>query len=89
MSRLVFKDKAVIDFQKFKKSGQKHLLSSIESLLKECTENPRFGKGKPEQLKFMKEEVWSRKINKQHRMVYQILEDTICILSFWGHYNDK
>jgi Txe/YoeB family toxin of Txe-Axe toxin-antitoxin module len=37
----------------------------------------------------MKEEAWLRKINKQHRMVYQIVDDTIFVLSFWGHYSDK
>jgi toxin YoeB len=89
MYRIVFKDKAVLDFQKFKKSGQKQLLSNIEFLVKDSMENPRMGKGKPEQLKYMKEEVWSRKINKQHRMVYQIVDDTIFVLSFRGHYSDK
>jgi toxin YoeB len=42
--------------------------------------------GKPEQLKYEKGEVWSRRVSMQHRMVYRILDDAIVIHSFHGHY---
>lgn len=53
------------------------------------SDNPRAGTGKPERLKFMESEIWSREINKQHRFVYEIEEDTVYILSAWGHYDDR
>lgn len=30
--------------------------------------------------------VYSRRINKQHRLVYEVLEHEIKILSMWSHY---
>jgi toxin YoeB len=53
--------------------------------------HPREGKGQPEQLKHYEGEVWSRKINKKDRLVYEIYEKTICITIIQAlcHYNDN
>jgi toxin YoeB len=55
---------------------------------------PRTGTGKPEHLKHLDEEgaeVWSRRIDKKHRFIYSVHEEskTIEVLSVWGHYEDK
>ncbi|KFC20194.1 Txe/YoeB family addiction module toxin [Chryseobacterium sp. FH1] len=84
-----YTEKFVEDLKKHKKSGQKQLLSKVERFVTECLENPRIGTGKPEQLKHRKVETWSREINKQHRLVYEIESDDILFLSAWGHYDDK
>lgn len=84
-----FTEKFSEDLKKHKKSGQKQLLSKVERFVTECLVNPRMGTGKPEQLKHRKIETWSREINKQHRLVYEIESDDILFLSAWGHYNDK
>lgn len=84
-----FKDQAKEDLVKHKKSGQKQLISKIEKFTLECIENPRFGIGKPEQLKYRTTETWSREINKQHRFVYEIEDNKVFVLSVWGHYDDK
>lgn len=86
---LAYSKKFIDDLKKHKKSGQKKLLSKIERFVNECLENPKNGTGKPEQLKHRKTETWSREINKQHRLVYEIESDTILFLSAWGHYDDK
>lgn len=84
-----YTEKFIEDLKKHKKSGQKQLLSKVERFVTECLENPRTGTGKPEQLKHRKIETWSREINKQHRLVYEIESDDILFLSAWGHYDDK
>jgi Txe/YoeB family toxin of toxin-antitoxin system len=37
------------------------------------------------------EDVYSRRINIRHRLVYQVFKDEMCIkiLSLWGHYDDN
>lgn len=37
---------------------------------------------------YKKEETWSRRINKEHRLVYRINDDTIevLVISAYGHY---
>lgn len=84
-----FKDAAKQDILKHQKSGQKKLVEKIKTFTLECQINPRIGTGKPERLKFMESEIWSREINKQHRFVYEIEENIVYILSVWGHYDDK
>ncbi len=84
-----FKDLAKEDLLKHKKSGQLQLLSKIQKFTLECIDNPRSGTGNPEQLKYRNIETWSRKINKQHRYVYEIVDAKVSVLSVWGHYDDK
>ncbi|WDF48353.1 Txe/YoeB family addiction module toxin [Chryseobacterium sp. KACC 21268] len=84
-----YTEKFIEDLKKHKKSGQKQLLSKVERFVTECLDSPRIGTGKPEQLKHRKVETWSREINKQHRLVYEIESNDILFLSAWGHYDDK
>ena len=50
-------------------------------------EDPKAGIGKPELLKNGLSGLWSRRINKEHRIVYKITSDnTLEILSLRGHY---
>lgn len=67
------------------------LFKKVGQLLQELESHPRSGTGHPERLKHYSEETWSRQINKQHRLVYEIKEDvvTIVLLSAYGHYDDK
>lgn len=67
----------------------KRLLRKVERLLLDIEQHPRTGIGKVERLKHYKErEIYSRRIDKEHRLVYEILEDdTIVILmTAVGHY---
>ena len=77
------------DIKKHQKAGNKILLKKIDSFLTEIRENPTQGTGKPEQLKYFEGSIWSRRINDKHRLVYEIKEDNVEILSGWGHYDDK
>lgn len=84
-----YSEKFFDDINKLKKSGQKKLVEKVTDFIVNCQTTPRSGLGKPEQLKFTKIETWSRKINNQHRLVYEVENDQILFLSAWGHYDDK
>lgn len=60
----------------------------INVLLKEMMETPTKGSGKPEALKYELSGYWSRRIDRQNRIVYTILEDekVILIISMRYHY---
>jgi len=64
----------------------KKLLRKINELIKAIQRSPFEGIGKPEPLKFGMAGKWSRRINHEHRLVYQVKEDTIFILQCRYHY---
>lgn len=74
------------DITFFKKSGQISVLKKIRKLIEAIQKNPFEGIGKPEPLKHELAGAWSRRINKEHRLVYEINEGMISILSVKGHY---
>lgn len=84
---LDFSDQAKNDIDFHKKSGNKAVLKKILVLLNELTEHPFEGTGKPELLKYNLSGNWSRRINKEHRLIYKVLEDTVNVLSAKGHYS--
>ena len=69
-----------------KKSGNKAILKKIITLLEEIIENPYSGTGKPEALKYDLAGKWSRRINQEHRLIYEVNELIIKIHSAKGHY---
>lgn len=79
------------DLAKILKSGNKSDIRKVEIFFKEIEENPRIGTGIPEQLKYFENEVWSRRINKKDRFVYEIYEEdkNVVVVSSLGHYNDE
>lgn len=58
----------------------------IQSLLKSIMQTPFEGIGKPEALKYDLQNYWSRRIDKEHRLVYAIENDTIIVISCRFHY---
>ncbi len=68
-------DVAKDDVKFFIKSGQTQIVKKIEKLLIAVKENPFEGIGKPEQLKHQYLGKWSRRIDGQHRMIYDIDEN--------------
>lgn len=81
-----FTENTIEDLNFFKKSGNKKLIQKIIALITEIQLTPYFGSGKPEQLKYNLTSSWSRRINKEHRLVYSIIGDIIYIESLRGHY---
>jgi len=54
----------------------------------EIVRTPRAGTGKPERLKHLGGEVWSRRITEKDRLVYDIQHDMITIIACRFHYDD-
>lgn len=60
--------------------------NKIIELLKDIQRNPFNGIGKPEPLKYQSNNCWSRRINHEHRLIYQVTPDGIIIISCKYHY---
>ena len=58
----------------------------IIGLIKEIEREPFTGIGKPEPLKHDFAGCWSRRIDKEHRLVCQVTDDKIRILACRYHY---
>lgn len=66
----------------------KSILRKINQLLKEISRSPFEGTGKPEALKGSLSGFWSRRIDKEHRLVYAVEENRIIVFSCRGHYDN-
>ena len=58
----------------------------IIKLIREVQRNPVEGTGQPEALKHDLSGCWSRRIDQEHRLVYEVLDDKIRILACRFHY---
>ena len=65
----------------------KSTLKKINELIKEIQRTPYEGKGKPEPLKYDLAGLWSRRIDREHRLVYQVKENEILIYGCKYHYD--
>ncbi len=84
---LRFSEQSKEDIRHHKKSGNKAVVNKITLLLEELTEHPFTGTGKPELLKHSLTGCWSRRINREHRLFYEVIsENCIHIHSLRGHY---
>jgi toxin YoeB len=85
---VTFSPKAQKDIVSFERSGNQALLRKIVALTSELENHPREGTGKPEMLKGNLSGFWSRRINREHLLVYSIDDDivAVCVVSAKGHY---
>ncbi len=83
---IIFKDKALSDIAYWEKSGKKQIQKKITKLIQDIIEHPETGLGKPEKLKHELIGLWSRRINDEHRIIYEIVNGQLHILSLRGHY---
>ena len=83
--QLAFTKQAQKDAQKIARSGLKQ---QAERLLEILKENPLKNPPPYEKLVGDMSGAYSRRINIQHRLVYQILEDikTVKVIRMWTHY---
>ncbi|RMH86122.1 MAG: Txe/YoeB family addiction module toxin [Actinomyces sp.] len=58
----------------------------INTLIKDIKRNPYSGIGDPEPLKYNWSGFWSRRITKEHRLVYAVEKDAILIAQCRFHY---
>ena len=83
--KLVFTKTAQKDAKKIKRAGLK---SQVESLLSFIQKNPFQNPPSYEKLVGDLSGAYSRRINLQHRLVYQVLADEkiVKIIRMWTHY---
>lgn len=84
--QLDFSQQAQNDIDFHKKAGNKAVLKKMFVLLTELTEHPFEGTGKPELLKYSLAGMWSRRINHEHRLIYEVLDGNVLVHSTKGHY---
>jgi toxin YoeB len=68
-------------------SEDKKILKKINDLIKDIQRTPYEGLGKPEPLKYDLAGFWSRRIDREHRLVYQVICKDILIYSCRYHYD--
>ena len=90
MYRLQISEEADHDLSRLKKHEPQAFKKALQ-LLEELAEYPQTGTGHPELLKGDRPGQWSRRINKKHRLVYEIREEIVfvLVLQAYGHYDDK
>lgn len=62
------------------------MLKRISNLITDIKRGPFDGIGKPERLKYFPGNIWSRRIDKEHRLVYAVIDDAIVIQQARYHY---
>lgn len=63
------------------KTGNKLIIKRIRMLQEDIIKNGFTGIGKPEPLKHNLSRYWSRRINKEHRFIYEIDNNIIYLFS--------
>jgi toxin YoeB len=88
---VIFDEHFTIDVELHRKAGRLELVNKIKILIDELENHPRMGTGKPERLKYYKGEVWSRRIDYRHRLIYEIRNQELIVIaiSAYGHYDEK
>lgn len=85
MMLIAWTNRAWDDYLYWQKQDKK-ILGQINELIKDIKRNPTDGIGKPEPLRFELSGKWSRRINREHRIVYQIKDEMIIIFQCRYHY---
>ena len=65
----------------------KKMVKKINELIKSIQRTPFDGVGKPEPLRFELSGCWSRRIDSEHRLIYEVEERTIRIIAARFHYS--
>ena len=68
-------------------SIDKKIAKKINRIIKDIQRNPFDGIGKPEALKYDLCGYWSRRIDHEHRLIYQVKDDGILIAKCRFHYD--
>jgi toxin YoeB len=84
--KIVFSKNSWEDYLSWQTEDKK-MLKKINELIKDIQGTPYTGIGKPEPLKFDLSGLWSRRIDREHRLIYQVIGDDLLIYSCRYHYD--
>ncbi|MEI6702645.1 MAG: Txe/YoeB family addiction module toxin [Deltaproteobacteria bacterium] len=82
---VLFHQQALDDFNRWQRE-KPSVYERIRRLIKDTTEHPFEGIGKPEPLRHELAGHWSRRITEEHRLVYKVTDQAIIIASCRYHY---
>lgn len=83
---LTFTENAWEDYLYWQQVDKK-MVRKINELIKSIKRTPFEGIGKPEPLKFDLAGFWSRRIDQEHRLVYQVAENEVRVIACRYHYD--
>lgn len=83
---IVYTDKAIKDIGHWKQVRNLKIQARISELISSIELTPFSGIGKPEPLRYNLSGLWSRRIDKENRIVYEVFSDCVVIHSLKGHY---
>jgi len=83
---ITFSKNAWDDYLSWQKEDKK-ILRKINELIKDIRRTPFEGIGKPEPLKYDLSGLWSRRINREHRLVYKVESKELFIYSCKFYYD--
>ena len=86
MSQYQFSEKGFDHFGYWMEQDKKKLKKIYRLLHSIARHGPMEGEGKPERLKYS--QGYSRRIDQENRLVYDVQDDVIIIKSCRGHYED-
>lgn len=84
--KFVFVEESWEDYLYWQQTDPK-MLKRINELLKDISRNSFSGIGKPEPLKHKYKGCWSRRIDSEHRLIYQIKNDEVFVIKCRFHYD--
>ncbi|WP_430785092.1 Txe/YoeB family addiction module toxin [Actinoplanes sp. G11-F43] len=84
--RLVFSETA---WSQYRRHTDRKLIKRINDLIEDIMRNGYRGIGKPEPLRGELSGLWSRRIDREHRLVYRIKGDDVEIAACMYHYGDR
>jgi toxin YoeB len=77
---IIFTKNAWEDYLSWQKEDKK-ILRKINELIKAIQRTPFEGIGKPEPLKYDLTGLWSRRIDREHRLVYKVESDELLFMA--------
>ena len=83
--KIIFSNLAWEDYLYWSATDKK-IFKKINALIKECQRTPFSGTGKPEPLKHELAGTWSRRIDREHRLVYRVKDGALEIAQCRHHY---
>ena len=84
--KIIFSKNAWEDYTSWLAQDRK-ILRKINDLIKDIQRTPFTGKGKPEPLKYDLAGLWSRRIDREHRLVYKVQDNDLFIYACKYHYD--
>lgn len=81
----IFQTNFIDDLRYWVATDRKLALRTL-SLAEEILRDPFTGTGKPEPLKYLAPNTWSRRLTQEHRIVYQVQDDCVIFLQARYHY---